>query len=663
MPKATILDETRYVLREYPPGLVMGASGISVPRGGHLSLRRKLPDSLKGGSRVAMLPGVRDQGASGSGIYLPLMVARVEKDARGEFVQLELDLPKRMAGSKVDLFVMGAVLSEEAQNRYQTPELKILPRSRLEFGVGILEVARAQGPVAFSVQICEAGDCAQIFSETLDPAEPMGRGWQDRVVSLAEYAGKQVSFRFETALLRTDPEAFSLPVWSNATVYSPRRRRADEINVILISIDTLRADHLTSYGYPLETAPFVEERFGKGGTVLENCVSAAAKTGPSHMSMFTSLQPSVHGIKGEFQMVSPAAVTIAEVLRAHGFETGAVTENGALIAGQGFGRGFNSYAENKSANIMLPKGQVDLTFARGRRWLERHKDQRFFLFLHTYQVHYPHVPPKQYQHLFSVPAEGYEPHPELPANRDPARYDREIRYVDDELRKLFHMLDDERLTRNTLVILTSDHGEEFLEHGFMGHGPHVHVEVTHVPLLFWGPGVPKGRRVSQPVAHIDFMPTILELVGVPGLDSGMGRSFADVLRPRGATGSRDTTPVYSEAWHQRGMTVGSKFIPIEQPTLSVRVGDRRLIRYRRGDDFRYEYFDLRSDPREQHDRYDEMKGQVRDLKQLIDTYPSAMASLSGALAQKAGEAALRAEGELPFDPEREEKLRALGYIE
>jgi arylsulfatase A-like enzyme len=381
------------------------------------------------------------------------------------------------------------------------------------------------------------------------------------------------------------------------------------------------------------------------------------------MSMFTSLQPSAHGLKGGLEMLSPAVITLAEALRAQGFETGAVTENALLIVGHGFGRGFNSYAENKSAHFLRPEGRVDLTFERGRSWLERHKDQRFFLFLHTYQVHYPYAPPQRYARLFSSPAQGYEPRPGLPRNRDPALYDREIRFLDDELRGLFQMLEEGEFARNTVVILTSDHGEEFAEHGFVGHGPHVHAEVTQVPLMFWGAGVPRSRRVSQPVAHVDLMPTILELAGAPKLESGMGRSLVALLRGKKAADAGSDTPVYSEAWYPRGVTVGRKWIEIAQPTLSVQLGDRKLIRYRRGDGFRYEYYDLREDPREEHDRYDEMTSQCRDLKQLIDAYPSAMASLADALAQKERETAPGAEAELPLDPDREEKLRALGYLD
>jgi hypothetical protein len=226
LPVATIRDETRYVLPGYPQGQVMAGFGLPVPADGHLSARRKLPKLLEGGSRVVMVSRARYQGNLAPWISLPQVIQRIERTAQGEFVQLQLDLPSGAAGSKADIHVMGYVPPERPRNAYDTPGVEIPLDSRLEFGVGIIEAVRGQGPVAFSLQVCEAGDCAAIFSDTLDPSDPNDLGWQDHVVVLDEYAGRTLSFRFETSLLRPVPGSFSQSGRTRPS--TPRQSDAEE---------------------------------------------------------------------------------------------------------------------------------------------------------------------------------------------------------------------------------------------------------------------------------------------------------------------------------------------------------------------------------------------------------------------------------------------------
>jgi arylsulfatase A-like enzyme len=249
--------------------------------------------------------------------------------------------------------------------------------------------------------------------------------------------------------------------------------------------------------------------------------------------------------------------------------------------------------------------------------------------------------------------------PGLPPERDPRLYAREIRYVDDELRSLFATLVELDLDERTIFVVTSDHGDEFLEHGYWGHGAHVHAEITRVPLLIRGPGIPRGLRVARPVSHIDLMPTLLDLAGAPPVAGGMGHSFADVLRGSAPDPGAAQRPVYSEAWYPRGRTPEA-FVAIEQPTLSVRVGDRKLIRFRRDDRFSYAYYDLAADPEERIDRYADHPEAARDLRTLLDAYAERARAMRSARERAPG-----APGAVPvtLDPEREEKLRALGYVE
>jgi arylsulfatase A-like enzyme len=329
-----------------------------------------------------------------------------------------------------------------------------------------------------------------------------------------------------------------------------------------------------------------------------------------------------------------------------------------------FGRGFDLVAENKSLDMRRPSGQVDRTFARAREWLRGQRDRSFFLLLHTFQVHFPYAPPERYAELFPQLPPGHEAHPRLSPGRDPRLYDREIRYVDDELRAFFGFLEAEGLDDRLLFVLTSDHGDAFLEHGFWGHGADVHGEVTGVPLIFWGQDVARGRRLREPVGHVDLMPTLLELAGVPVPGWAGGRSLAAQVR---GSGARTLVPVFSEAWYPWGRGP-DETTRIDQPTLAVRLGDRKLIRRRTGQGFAYAYYDLGADPGERNDRYVEAEAEARDLRELIDRYAesaAAAASHPDSRDPAGGEPEDHApEDAAPaLDPASAAKLEALGYVE
>jgi arylsulfatase A-like enzyme len=194
----------------------------------------------------------------------------------------------------------------------------------------------------------------------------------------------------------------------------------------------------------------------------------------------------MHGVIGPLDALPFDIPTLAELLAQHGWETGAVTEDGMLVAGAGFQRGFAYYRENKAESIWEAKGQVDVTFRHGLEWLQEHRDEKFFLFLHTYQVHSPYLPPPEYDR-FKTYRDGDREVPITPqtsgAIRGSHAYAGEVLYTDHEIGILLAGLRDLRLDERTLVVFTSDHGEEFGEHGWIGHDETVYDEVLHVPLL------------------------------------------------------------------------------------------------------------------------------------------------------------------------------------
>jgi arylsulfatase A-like enzyme len=671
--RGTIENDTRRVLRHFAVGKIVSKRNFEVPADGHISLRPRLPDMFRDSSRVALEGALWNARTSHE---LPPSVVRVETRGSRRFLAIEFDVdPAVPRGVPLNLLVRGTGPRDEERDIYETPAVTVPEGARLSFGIGVLEPGWAQGPVEFSVEACRPERCDPLFAETLDPGQEDQQGWQDHEVSLADLAGQEASFRFEARHLRQEPEAFSFPLWSNPTIYAPEPRGRRDQNIILLSMDTLRADHLPSYGYARDTAPFVEQKLAQGGTLFETAISAASTTAPSHMTMFTSLQPAVHGVLSNtgIRPLRRTTPTLAEILRSNHFATGAVTENAALWRNRGFQRGFNSYVESRDASTAErhTSGGIEETLDRGLAWLRRHRDKRFFAFLHTYEVHSPYDPPQAYKKLFQDEPKRPAGDPNAPLRMWAAlRYDREIRYSDDVLREFIETLEAEGLLRNTLLIYTSDHGEEFLEHGFLRHGADIHEEILRVPLIFLGPGIPAGRRISAPVGLVDLMPTILELAGIAPVEGLMGKSFAAMLSGEPPDRSWESRPIYSEARQPIAMVVQNgkrSYVKVKVPAFSVRVGSRKLIRRPAEEGFRYRYYDLERDPREKQNRYSESDPSVADLRELLDRYEEVTDSLNAELDQlERAHIEGLPDGVDPdgpvLDPQREERLRALGYL-
>jgi arylsulfatase len=336
-----------------------------------------------------------------------------------------------------------------------------------------------------------------------------------------------------------------------ARIVAPLGGRPTGPNLLLISIDTLRADRLGAYGAPLPTSPAFDRRLAAAGVLFEHAWSQSPKTTPSHMTLFTSLFPSVHGVElwdgtAPVHALRPAIHTLAEVLRNAGYATAAFTGGAHMEGTWGFRQGFQVYEECDGEEL-----------GHARRWLRRHADRPFFLFFHTYQVHDPYLPPlatvDRLDGAYRGPLRDVvrtlrnDPGAWADAHRrfwsavdrdDPASvafvarlYDAGILHMDaTTLAPLLDHLAALGRERDTLVVFTADHGEAFLEHGRFLHDD-LHAETLHVPLVLRLPGrLPAGRRVAEPVRLVDVMPTILDLLGVPGPPGMQGRSLAALAR-------------------------------------------------------------------------------------------------------------------------------------
>lgn len=307
-------------------------------------------------------------------------------------------------------------------------------------------------------------------------------------------------------------------------------------NVVLISIDTLRADHLGAYGYARATSPNVDA-LAREGALFENAVSPSSWTLPAHASLLTGVSPYVHGAVAPQNRIRDDVPTLAERLRERGYATEAFVNAPFLSSRYGFARGFDRFHEVRGTEASHHQGVLDAIRSERRRPV--------FFFIHYMDVHTPYQPPPEYNRFASVTSQrdvlarqGIEDGGMLkllravadgeatltPGDRDVLvdLYDGEILAMDAKLGELVATIR-EHLSRDTIIIVTSDHGEEFLEHGSLLHGRTLYEEVLHVPLVVAGPGVKPGLRVRSLATLADVPPTILEWANAraaPGMEGG-----------------------------------------------------------------------------------------------------------------------------------------------
>ncbi|MBU1912759.1 MAG: sulfatase, partial [Candidatus Omnitrophica bacterium] len=306
-------------------------------------------------------------------------------------------------------------------------------------------------------------------------------------------------------------------------------------NIILISIDTLRADHLNCYGYARKTSPNINALALKGVLFL-NAISLSPKTTPSHMSIMTSLHHDVHQVQmfednKPGKRLNDSIPTLAEILKKSGYVTVAFTAGGHMHASRGFDKGFDAYAHNNAIEKVIS-------------WLHSNYKKSFFLFFHTYVVHDPYLPPPPYNRMYDSDYSGniidsrnrlikilgddkewQSKHKAFweSVNKESLRdvdflkalYDGAIYFMDETIVKvLIQELKELNIFEDTIIIFTSDHGEAFNEHGNFLHRD-IFWETLHVPLIIVYPKIiPKNIKIGQLVRLIDIMPTIFDLLGL-----------------------------------------------------------------------------------------------------------------------------------------------------
>lgn len=337
--------------------------------------------------------------------------------------------------------------------------------------------------------------------------------------------------------------------------------------IVLVTLDTFRADHLGLHGYPRETSPFLDG-LAEDAVVFERAYAPMPITAPSHATLFTALYPIQHGVLSNGGRLPDGAATLAEALRAAGFTTAGFTSTHAHWAPTGLDRGFAHFDARPRESAEVYR-RADRTVDAALAWLADCGCERLFLFVHLFDAHAPLRPPPDHLAVFrSQPEEARRRHvafltghhglPLAFYGDDPGRmlfiidrYDAEIRFADAQLRRLYEGLRERGLAEGTLFVVTADHGEGLGNHAFMGHGK-IYEEGLRVPLLYHAmDGRLDARRVGAPVEHVDLRPTLLELAGLPAeplpAGPGGGGSLARARAPgrdraRGARRVRPARP-------------------------------------------------------------------------------------------------------------------------
>ena len=412
-------------------------------------------------------------------------------------------------------------------------------------------------------------------------------------------------------------------------------------NLLLISIDTLRADVLGCYGNPRPASPAIDA-FARQGALFEVAVAPSPWTLPSHASLLTGLYPLRHAATTFRRKLPTRIPTWAGWLRRHGFFTAAVTNTLYVSRRFGLHRGFERFVYVRDGPDERQPSDVE---ARATEWLSEGLPEPFFLFLHFFDAHASYGAQPTFESMFVGPYDGDADgslEQLLQASEGDREFDAEdarhlidlytagVRQMDEGIGRLLTLLEQLGHVDDTIVILTSDHGEEFLEHGEVLHAHTQYEEVLRVPLIIRGPGVPAGVRVSQTVSLVDVMTTALALAGVPLPSDPDGVDLSPLLG--GGADPFEDRFFFGEA-------------SFKNTTSSVRYRNFKLI-HDHGSDT-YALYDLEADPGEHHD----VKGDHREMAGLLQRR---LEQRRSGIRHEAPRTAL--------EPEELEQLRALGYL-
>lgn len=541
--------------------------------------------------------------------------------------------------------------------------LKLPSRPRLD-----LALAKAdRTPVTFRVEVGSETLLRRRITAT--------ERWEPVVVDLSKLAGREVKLK-----LTAEGEDGTIAFWGSPAVRNLGAGPGSPRGVILVVADTLRADHLDAYGYERRTAPILS-RLAAEGVLFEDCVAQATWTKVSVPSILTSLYPDAHGVSDFADRLPSSALTLAEIFREAGYAT--LSLSSILFTGRytNLQQGFEVLHEDGSLRGERRIKSAWQYVGRLLPWLEANREVPFFVLLHVTDPHDPYEPNIPYDRIWTEPggkgafeawqqqAKRFIRDPLMRNYRMPTRdeldaagvdpaayvaqevdwYDGSIRGMDAELGRLMDGLAKLGLAETTLVAVVGDHGEEFLEHGRHWHGQSVYGELTHVPWILWGPGVPPGRRVEETVETVDLLPTLLEFAGLPVPETVQGVGLRALVLGRGER-RRPAVTVKAAVTNAAGPP------PRNKASAAIVDGGWKLIHntVRESGEPEYELYDHRGDPLNANDVAAQHPDVVARLTERLEAWRRYVEAhrLTGD-----DEAAER------LSAEELERLRSLGYID
>jgi arylsulfatase len=444
--------------------------------------------------------------------------------------------------------------------------------------------------------------------------------------------------------------------------------------VVLITIDTLRADRLQYHGYDRPTSPFLDTLAAES-TVFEHAMATSPSTAPSIASLLTGMHRASHGVHANGATLPDAVETVSELLRANGYRTAARIANPMLEANRGFAQGFDDFSMPSTLSRQAPNffdGAPLVEEVVGL--IDELAGSLFFLWVHLYDPHGPYHPPQAYRDSFRAEDYRWEGEADLPlssglnglsllpvyqavgALRAPsayrANYDAEIRYTDDHVQAIVARLRARGIWDRIVFVLTADHGESLGEHGYyFQHGWFAYEDCVRVPLLVRAPRLlPSGSRVRSPVSVIDVAPTLLALLGLPPRPDMEGTSLVGAAR-----GEVAERPVFAQSYHGTGsaaVRLGRRkyiFTPARSPAAPPPSALDGVILPAAP---RHELYDVVADPGEIRDLAATDVEGLRDLQQRLRAW----------LAAQQERVKVRASAPIKRDPLLEAQLHALGYV-
>ncbi len=449
------------------------------------------------------------------------------------------------------------------------------------------------------------------------------------------------------------------------------QRRAFQVpeggfNILLISIDSLRHDHLGTYGYPRDTSPALDAFAGEG-IVFEDHIAQASWTLPSHASMMLGQYPSAHGVDHNYERIAPEATTLALLLQRRGYRTHGIVSAPLLERPYGFDRGFDVYDDSLSSGARTKSWRTVTTGKALRRSLAAIDDAgggRWFQFLHLWDVHYDYRPPPPFDTVFDPRYDGsLDPYHwvyndmvrRFISERDKryviSLYDGEIAWVDTHLGYYIQRLRERGVLDDTVVVITADHGEEFFEHGGTCHNHSNFEELVHVPLIVHLPGIDGPVRIPCRTAMIDLMPTLLELAGAspPERPELQGRSLLPLIRGDEGSCDPDREILTETVWSRH-------HVPLKTAKgyeIAMYRGRYKVSR-RLAEPTSDWLFDLAVDPGEQHNLVEEAPEVFEAMCRAMHRHAEHNEEVHGRFGQSRGK---------KISHRTRDELEALGYVD